>query len=88
MMSLVRQGKGKDQRRNIHLKVLNCSSKVLAFGDAREKFDHRARAWLFSQLHRRNGLKFGRSLEETLVQQGLQQGLQNRTFWRAHSLGK
>ena len=34
-------------------------------------FDPKAKAWIFSQIHRRNGLKFGGGFEETPVQETL-----------------
>ena len=57
----------KDQRKDFHLKVLIWSYRGTNRGDVKAKFDLEARAWIFSQLHPRNGFKIGGGLEETLA---------------------
>jgi len=64
--------------------VLICSYEALALGIPGKKFDLRARAWLFSQLHHQNGFKIAGGLEETPVKGRLG----NQTFWRAIFSGK
>jgi len=49
-----------------------------------QRFDLGARAWLFSQLYRWNGLKFGGGLEGT----PMQERLGDQTFWRDSFPGK